>query len=153
MHLIMSSLSDISRYPDVMGDLRFCEWLSDLRFAAGLTQAELGEVVSVGQTSVAQWEDGTTYPSRKYWVSLAAALGVDVEAFRRRIERERPRRVVEGVKRRRRASEVPYLGRVPADRKRLAMIEGLTDVRDVPEEWVRSARYELCVPDSCAPPV
>lgn len=70
-----------------MDTLRFGEWLADRRIERALTQEALGASVGVGQSSVGQWEDGSTYPTRKYWVRLADAIGADVEEVQRRIER------------------------------------------------------------------
>lgn len=134
----------MSVYSDVMSELLFREWLADRRHEAGLTQTDLGVAVSVGQTAVQQWEDGKTRPLRKHWPAIAATLGVDVTEIQRRIEAERPARRIEsvrGVSRRR--GTIAFLGRVPADRSRLAAIEEISDVRDVPDDWVRSARHEL----------
>lgn len=126
-----------------MDTLRFGEWLADRRIERALTQEALGASVGVGQSSVGQWEDGSTYPTRKYWVRLADAIGADVEEVQRRIERERPARRIERVKGVSRRGAIPFYGKVPADRGRFRAMEENTDVRYVPDEWVRATRHEL----------
>lgn len=126
-----------------MDTLRFGEWLADRRIEHALTQEALGASVGVGQSSVGQWEDGSTYPTRKYWVRLADAIGADVEEVQRRIERERPARRIERVKGVSRRGAIPFYGKVPADRSRFRAMEENTDVRYVPDEWVRATRHEL----------
>lgn len=43
-----------------------------------LSQAELGEAVNVGQTTVSSWERGRTEPTRDDVARIAAALGIPV---------------------------------------------------------------------------
>jgi transcriptional regulator with XRE-family HTH domain len=44
------------------------------RRRAGLSQAELAELLGVRQSSVSQWERGSTRPSSVHLLALAAAL-------------------------------------------------------------------------------
>ncbi len=44
------------------------------RRRAGLSQAELAELLDVRQSSVSQWERGSTRPSTVYLLALTAAL-------------------------------------------------------------------------------
>jgi transcriptional regulator with XRE-family HTH domain len=45
------------------------------RRRAGLSQVELAELVGVRQSSVSQWERGSTKPSTVHLLTLAARLG------------------------------------------------------------------------------
>lgn len=60
--------------------------LRELRMDAMLTQQQLGAVVLVGQSAVANWEAGTQRPLKKYWPLLANALGCSVERLEQALE-------------------------------------------------------------------
>lgn len=49
-----------------------------LRELAGISQAELGEVVGVGKSAVSAWECGHAAPSSTDLPAIAKALGVEV---------------------------------------------------------------------------
>jgi len=48
--------------------------IREARRRAGLSQAELAELLGVRQSSVSQWERGSTKPSTIHLLALAAAL-------------------------------------------------------------------------------
>lgn len=52
--------------------------LTEARMAAGLTQAQLAQLVGCSQKDISRWENGARNPSAAYAVSLANALGVSV---------------------------------------------------------------------------
>jgi len=64
------------------------EWfrwrLRELRAAAGLTQAQLGEGCGLHEKSIAQLETGRREPTWATALALAAALGVPCDAFARK---------------------------------------------------------------------
>ena len=62
-----------------MADPRLGSRLSELRTAAGLTQAELADKVGVSRKTVNTVENGVFVPSTTLALSLARALGVTVE--------------------------------------------------------------------------
>lgn len=136
-------MCDIGIYDVPMIELRFGEWLSDVMAEQRVTQTQLGEAVGVGQSAVSDWVSAKTYPSRKFHALIADTLGVDVAEIRQRIERERPARRIEGVRGVSRRGAIPFYGKVPADRSRFRAMEENTDVRYVPDEWVRATRHEL----------
>jgi putative transcriptional regulator len=53
--------------------------LKDVRTEAGLTQAELADLVGVSRKTINTVENGVFIPSTLLALKLAAALGVDVE--------------------------------------------------------------------------
>ena len=55
------------------------ERLKALRKRAGLTQEQLGEMVSVKQNAVAKWELGNGMPRVVTLIKLAQALGCTVD--------------------------------------------------------------------------
>lgn len=55
--------------------------IKELREASGLTQARLGALLGVNQTSVAKWETGGIYPSGDKLPALAAALHCSIDAL------------------------------------------------------------------------
>ena len=59
-----------------------------LRKAKKLSQKELGQLVHVSQTSVSQWESGTTNPDIKTLVMLAELYGVTTDFLLGRLEME-----------------------------------------------------------------
>jgi len=59
-----------------------------LRKAKKLSQKELGKLVHVSQTSVSQWESGTTNPDIKTLVMLAELYGVTTDFLLGRLEME-----------------------------------------------------------------
>lgn len=52
--------------------------IKELRKAAGLTQQQLAEAVSVSQATVAEWELGIYMPSANKLRALADALGCTI---------------------------------------------------------------------------
>jgi len=48
------------------------------RMRASLSQAELAERLQIRQSSVSQWERGSTRPSTEHLLALAATLGIDI---------------------------------------------------------------------------
>jgi transcriptional regulator with XRE-family HTH domain len=48
------------------------------RLAAGLEQAQLGELLGVGQSAVSQWESNTAHPNGPHVVRLVEVLGPGV---------------------------------------------------------------------------
>ncbi len=56
----------------------FAKRLVAARIAKGLTQAQLGEKLSVSQQTVAEWEAGRGFPRRSRREQLAELLGIDV---------------------------------------------------------------------------
>lgn len=52
--------------------------LTAARMAAGLTQAQLAQLVGCSQKDISRWENGARNPSAAYAVSLAKALDVSV---------------------------------------------------------------------------
>ena len=55
--------------------------IKELRQAAGLSQAELGELVKVNQTAVSQWEREISLPACDKLPELADALGCTIDAL------------------------------------------------------------------------
>jgi transcriptional regulator with XRE-family HTH domain len=51
------------------------EAIRSARRRAGLSQVELAELLGVRQSSVSQWERGSTKPSTMHLLALAAKLG------------------------------------------------------------------------------
>jgi len=51
------------------------EAIRSARRRAGLSQVELAELLGVRQSSVSQWERGSTRPSTVHLLTLAARLG------------------------------------------------------------------------------
>lgn len=60
----------------------FGEKLRSLREAKGWSQAELARRSGVRQANISRYEQGLREPSWSIAVALAAALGVNVDAFR-----------------------------------------------------------------------
>jgi transcriptional regulator with XRE-family HTH domain len=54
------------------------------RLAAGLEQAQLGELLDVGQSAVSQWESGHAHPNGPHVVRLVEVLGPAVLGLDRR---------------------------------------------------------------------
>lgn len=59
-----------------------------LRRAKKLSQKELGNLMHVSQTSVSQWESGTTNPDIKMLIALAEFYGVTTDFLLGRMEPE-----------------------------------------------------------------
>jgi len=60
--------------------------IKDARLAAGMTQEELAAAVGVKQPSVAQWENGSTYPRVPMLRALAEVLHTTVDALIEEVE-------------------------------------------------------------------
>ncbi len=54
------------------------EAIRQARQRAGLSQAELAELLGLRQSSVSQWERGVTKPKTVHLLALAAALGINL---------------------------------------------------------------------------
>jgi transcriptional regulator with XRE-family HTH domain len=52
-----------------------------VRKERGMTQTELARALNVADAQVSRWETGRVVPQRRNLEALAAALGVQVEAF------------------------------------------------------------------------
>lgn len=124
-------------------ELRFGEWLDDELQRRGWLQDELATKAGVAQGAVSNWITGRNLPQRHSVGALARALEVDPEELKERIARERRRQPPQRVKGVRPYREVTFRGRVPADRVRWTLMEESGDVKYVPEDWVRAARYDL----------
>lgn len=61
----------------ILRPMKFPERMQKARKDAGLTQTELAVKLKLSQGAVQQWEDGTTYPRRSRYQSIADAVGVD----------------------------------------------------------------------------
>jgi len=55
--------------------MHLSEAIRSARRRAGLSQVELAELLGVRQSSVSQWERGSTKPSTVHLLALAAKLG------------------------------------------------------------------------------
>lgn len=49
---------------------KFAQTLRDLRAKAQITQEQLGVLLGTDATSVANWERGHRFPSRRHWAGL-----------------------------------------------------------------------------------
>ena len=63
--------------------------LQGLRKSAGLTQVQMAEALSVGQSAVSQWELGVTLPRLSMLLKLSELLGVPMDEVVRAIEASR----------------------------------------------------------------
>ncbi|MDI3342087.1 MAG: helix-turn-helix transcriptional regulator [Sphaerobacter sp.] len=61
------------------------EAIIGVRLAAGLTQAELAELLGTTQSAVARWENGTVLPSMATVLKLLDVLDVGFQATRRTV--------------------------------------------------------------------
>lgn len=62
-----------------MGDARLASRLKEVRIAAGLTQAELADLVRVSRKTINTVENGVFVPSTTLALTLARALGTTVD--------------------------------------------------------------------------
>lgn len=67
------------RKPDVAAERGLVSRLKEVRTAAGLTQAELAEMVQVSRKTINTVENGVFIPSTLLALKLAEALGTKVE--------------------------------------------------------------------------
>lgn len=63
--------------------------LQDYRTAKNLKQVEVAKALKVGQSTVATWEAGLTYPRAGHMLKLAKLLGIDVADVIKSITRSR----------------------------------------------------------------
>ncbi|HZD71233.1 MAG TPA: helix-turn-helix transcriptional regulator [Actinomycetes bacterium] len=68
------AVSRLSAHVDAVPPFSLSEVIRAARRQAGLSQAELGELLGVRQSSVSQWERGSTMPSTIHLLTLAATL-------------------------------------------------------------------------------
>lgn len=61
----------------------FAENLRRIREERGLSQKQLGELMFVGQSTVARWENGSRLPDAAMMLRLAGCLGVDAHTLLR----------------------------------------------------------------------
>ena len=59
--------------------MKLCEKLYELRRAAGLSQEELAERLSVSRQAVSKWENGAAQPELSKLVELSRLYGVSVD--------------------------------------------------------------------------
>lgn len=70
--------------------------IRDLRRAAGMTQVELASAVGVKQSTVAEWERGTSFPMASKLPALAALFGCTIDELFRDPQKEAPGPGAEG---------------------------------------------------------
>lgn len=75
--MIMSIISDIRAYTAGMNaELTFGEWLEDQLQTSGYTQTDLAEKLGVAQSTISNWVNDVSPPTRSNCYKLAAIFGV-----------------------------------------------------------------------------
>ncbi len=80
-----------------MSECRFSEKLNELRTAAGLTQAELANVLSVSDKVISKWENGLSTPDIETFMQIAKYFAVTTDALLG-IEKDNTRSITEQIR-------------------------------------------------------
>lgn len=64
------------------------DYLKNKRIIAGLTQAELAEIVNLPQQQIAKYESGLTVPSAKTLINLSIALKFNLNDLKAIFQKE-----------------------------------------------------------------
>ena len=62
-----------------MNTTKIANRIKELRLESGLSQADLGKLLSVSQDTISLWEKGKSVPTAEYLIAIAKQFDVSVD--------------------------------------------------------------------------